>query len=77
MYNKWRIFMSRIFRFLKSLWNYILYGKRVTLSEYKDRLDKCSRCMFFNETNWECTECGCYVDKKAKMSTEKCPDNRW
>lgn len=67
----------RIIRFLKSLWRYILYGKRVNLSDYIHRLCVCNKCAFFNNTNWTCKTCGCYIDKKCKMNTEKCPNNFW
>ena len=41
------------------------------------RLYMCERCKDFKEDNWTCGVCGCYVTKKAKMSTEKCPKSKW
>ena len=69
--------MRRIFRFLKSLWKYILYGKRVSFEMYCTRLSCCEYCPFMDKEKWTCTVCGCYVDKKTKMSTESCPRYRW
>lgn len=67
----------RIFRFLKSLFKYLLFGKRVSFKIYVQRLTACSRCPYLNIENWTCGVCGCYMDKKAKMSTEKCPKGVW
>lgn len=69
--------MKRIFRFLKALWRYILYGHRVSFGEYCERLDKCRVCEKFNDVNWTCGVCGCFLTKKAKMDTESCPDGKW
>jgi len=67
----------RLLRFIKALWKYILYGNRVGFSQYMVRLYMCERCACFREDNWTCGVCGCYVTKKAKMSTEKCPKSKW
>lgn len=69
--------MKRVWRFLKALWKYILYGKRVSFRRYVTRLEMCSCCSNFNSDTWTCKICGCHMDKKAKMSTEKCPNNAW
>lgn len=69
--------MARIIRFIKALWRYILYGNRVSFDEYIVRLDKCYRCDDIDLDKWTCKKCGCYLTKKAKMSTEKCPENKW
>ena len=76
--------MKRLFRFIKALWRYILYGNKVGFVEYVSRLDECCLCGHFgsrdnppNPNKWICSECGCYVTKKAKMSTEKCPIGKW
>ena len=69
--------MKRVFRFIKAVWRYILYGKRVTFNQFVDRLDICRDCPNLKKDNWTCGICGCYLDKKTKMSTEKCPENKW
>ena len=69
--------MRRIGRFIKAMWRYVLYGKNVSIGEYVERLDKCVGCQYLNKDKWTCGKCGCYLIKKAKMSTEKCPDNKW
>lgn len=69
--------MKRILRFLKSLWNYILYGNRTPLTIYADRLKICSGCDKLNNKNWTCNVCGCYITKKAKMDIEICPEDKW
>ena len=71
----------RVIRFLKALFRYIFYGKKVSFVDYVSRLDACCRCTAFgsdtNADKWTCGVCGCYVTKKAKMSTEKCPHDKW
>ena len=67
----------RIFRFIKALWKYIMYGKRVPFEEFVYRLGVCRDCPFLNFEKWNCKVCGCYVTKKTKMSTEKCPKGKW
>lgn len=73
--------MKRIFRFIKALWRYIWYGNKVSFVEYVSRLDECCICTDFgtddNPDKWVCGKCGCYVTKKAKMSTERCPKDKW
>ena len=67
----------RIIRFIKALWRYIWFGERVTIDEYVSRLNECKGCVFMDNDNWTCKKCGCYLTKKARMSTEKCPEDRW
>lgn len=67
----------RILRFIKALYRYILYGKRVDFNIYVNRLSICNKCGFLNTDNWTCLRCGCYLTKKCKLSTEKCPLNKW
>lgn len=69
--------MKRIFRFIKSVCKYIIYGHRVNIYEYSIRIRECASCDDLNDDKWMCKICGCYVDKKCKMSTEKCPKNKW
>jgi ribosomal protein L32 len=67
----------KIIRFFKAIVRYIRFGKRVTFNDYVYRLTVCETCNHLNKENWSCEKCGCYLDKKAKMSTENCPDDKW
>ena len=67
----------RLIRFIKALWRYIWFGKRVSFDEYVSRLEKCGWCECLDDQKWKCKSCGCYLTKKAKMSTEKCPKEKW
>ena len=69
--------MKRIFRFIKALCKYILHGKRIGFHEYEFRIGVCDVCYHLDADKWKCRKCGCYVDKKAKMSTEECPEGYW
>lgn len=67
----------RVINFLKAIAKYILYGQRTTINEYINRLSICGKCYQFDNEKWACRKCGCYLDKKAKMNTENCPDGKW
>ena len=69
--------MRRIFRFIKALWRYMWYGNRVSFDTYITRLNSCKGCKYINKEKWTCNNCGCYLVKKCKMSTEKCPTGKW
>lgn len=69
--------MKRIFRFIKALWRYMWYGNRVSFDTYITRLNSCKGCKYVNKEKWTCNNCGCYLIKKCKMSTEKCPTGKW
>lgn len=73
--------MRRVIRFIKALWRYILYGNKVSFTEYVNRLNICRDCIELNPDinadRYTCKICGCYLTKKVKMSTEKCPKNKW
>ena len=48
----------------------------VSLRVFADRLVVCGRCDSLK--NYECTECGCPMDNKAKMGIDKlCELNKW
>lgn len=67
--------MMRMIRFIKALVKYIIFGKRVEFADYIFRLRVCNECPLRDD--WKCGKCGCYLDKKAKMSTETCPEGNW
>lgn len=67
----------RLMRFFKAIVRYIRFGKRVAFNDYVYRLTVCEICDNCDKKNWSCKKCGCYLDKKAKMNTENCPDDKW
>jgi len=69
--------MKRILRFIWALTKYIFIGRTVNAHIYKDRLDKCNSCKYLVLENNTCGICGCYINQKAKWSTETCPKNKW
>lgn len=71
--------MKKIFRFIRALFRYAVYGhfKKSTFKLYAERINICSGCKLLNADNWTCGVCGCYLTKKAKWSTETCPENKW
>ena len=69
--------MRRLIRFIKALYKYIRFGKQTPIDVYITRLTICKSCNNFNHEKWTCKICGCYLDKKAKMNTENCPESKW
>ena len=62
---------------MTAITKYIRYGNRVDIDNYINRLSICMACDNFDNEKWSCKICGCYLDKKAKMNTENCPDDKW
>lgn len=55
---------------------YIAAGcPRVTEQIYTERLTICGECNLCRRG--KCLNCGCYVERKAKMATEACPLAKW
>lgn len=52
--------------------------KEVDDDVYRARLSQCEKCEF-RTSEWVCSHpsCGCYLSKKAVLSTESCPIGRW
>ncbi len=67
--------MRRLYRFLKAVIHYWMYGEEVTFEEYVNRLIECHNCEKRTETL--CDVCGCNLIEKAKLSTESCPKKKW
>jgi len=64
-----------VFRFIKALIKYILWGEQVTQLVYDQRITKCEKCD--DRCGSTCCICGCYLSKKAQWSSESCPKNKW
>ena len=65
----------RIFKFIIALFKYLILGDKVTADKYNDRISICNQCT--DKCGSKCCICGCYLNKKAKWSTESCPKNKW
>ena len=66
--------------FSKDLAKYIAAGaSNVSEKDYEERLDACSKCVYFIEDRMRCGKCGCLIEHKAKWKTAICPDipPRW
>ena len=63
---------------LTFLYKNILSGfKHVSYEDYRDRLNICEGCPFKAFDERRCTDCGCWIDHKAKFKSEDCPQNHW
>ena len=71
---KWRYFKN----FIKFLWfGYKSKFKTVSFKEYNNRKAICHGCMWYDAGSERCTDCGCWVTKKAKYKHEDCPQGFW
>jgi len=43
----------------------------------KARLDICAECPLLNKQTMRCHACGCPVNSKAGIKSQKCPQGRW
>jgi len=41
------------------------------------RLAICEKCPQLRASSRQCMACTCFVDLKANLTTETCPENRW
>jgi len=51
---------------------HLLYDEEII----NHRWNLCSGCEFLTEKN-RCKKCGCYMQKKIRLSKMKCPVDKW
>lgn len=51
--------------------------KTVSTNEYKQRLNICKECDFFDKEQGRCKICGCFMVAKGWLASENCPKNLW
>lgn len=44
---------------------------------YDDRLNVCKSCDKYDSEQKRCTECGCFIETKARIILDSCPLNKW
>jgi len=64
-----------MFKFIIALIKHLVWGDIVTDDKYNSRIDICNHCT--DRCGTKCGICGCYLNKKAKWSTESCSKNKW
>ena len=52
-------------------------GRKVSQEELQERLEQCNNCQFLVKNRCRHMKCGCFITKKAKWRSEKCPIGRW
>lgn len=67
--------VAAVFRALRKLWT----GEDLFVSEEKFQLRKvwCEGCSEFYTSDRQCRKCSCFVDVKARLTSEKCPLDKW
>lgn len=71
-------YMKRVFRFCKAIYCWCIGGCKISYSA-QDRLAICKDCEWYetNNNSPKCKYCGCLLELKTKMETEKCPIDKW
>jgi len=49
----------------------------VTPEEKKQRLEICSTCEYYDESQVRCKHCGCFLEHKANFALDSCPIDKW
>lgn len=49
----------------------------VTDEVFRDRMTICKACDRYDDLQNRCTECGCYLNQKARMILDGCPLGKW
>lgn len=65
----------RIIRFILAVFKFVFLGEKASSSTQAVRTSMCNSCEF--NLGKKCEICGCFLKQKIKMSTEKCPINKW
>ena len=79
-YEKGPTLFQMVKTFSKEIVKYVAHGApNVSVEDYIDRLDTCSKCPHIQKEKMQCKICGCVMEMKAKWKTAVCPDNpsRW
>lgn len=72
--NLFKKIKSFIKSFLKHWW---AGSPEVSKRKFKQRMNICRGCEFYNKSGNSCNKCGCNLSVKAKWKTQKCPINKW
>lgn len=67
--------MMKVLRFIKALFKYVIWGDTASDKVFNSRIKICEECR--DRCGKTCCICGCYLNKKAKWTTESCPKNKW
>jgi hypothetical protein len=51
--------------------------KKVDEETFKNRMDICKKCEYYNAESDKCNNCGCFLKIKASWNSEKCPIDKW
>lgn len=76
--------MSKIIRFIKSLWFHVYAGlPKSTQQQIDDRWSICNSCEYMDKVNSQCKLCGCNLSNKRifmnklAWADQHCPADKW
>lgn len=52
-------------------------GVLVTEETYSSRISICNGCEFFIKEDKRCSQCGCFMEAKARLKKAFCPIHKW
>ncbi len=47
------------------------------ITNYRQRMQICTRCPKYEPTLARCRECGCFLKLKARIKSMECPLGKW
>lgn len=67
--------VAAVFRAIRKIWT----GEDLFVEEskFQRRKEWCEKCQFFYRVDRQCSKCSCFVDVKARLTSEKCPLDKW
>lgn len=63
--------------FLNAIWRALTQPKQISDYQIERRLSTCENCPHFDPRYRQCGVCQCFVDFKASLGSESCPERRW
>lgn len=52
-------------------------SKYISKKIYKDRINTCLSCPYYDDKFHRCKDCGCFLLLKAALTFTKCPQSKW
>lgn len=52
-------------------------GLLVFQEVYDERIKTCEGCEFFRKEDRRCSQCGCFMEAKARLKKAYCPVHKW
>ena len=62
-------------KYINFIKGYLYHFLGINTKLSNERKEFCNNCSF--NINNKCSACGCWIDAKTRLKTQKCPKNIW